>query len=61
MEGTPLHDQHKALLISPVLIHTCRVGQVQVGPKQTNLIPPNTSRHYELKPPASIVQFNGMV
>ena len=61
MEGTPLHDQHKALLIFPVLIYTCRVGQVQVGPKQTNLILPNTSRHYKLKPPASIVQFNGMV
>ena len=61
MEGTLLHDQHKALLISPVLIYTCRVGQVQVGPKQTNLILPNTSRRYKLKPPASIVQFNGMV
>ena len=52
---------HKALLISPALIYTRRIGQVQVGPKETNLIRPNTPRHYELKPPASIVQLNGTV
>ena len=39
----------------------CRIGQVQVGPKETNLIPPNTSWHYNLKPMASIVQPYGMV
>ena len=70
MGGTPLHDwrggrlpQHdlKALLISLALIYTRQIGQVQVGPKETNLIWPNTPWYYELKPPASIMQLNGTV
>ena len=70
MGGTPLRDRRggrfpqrdrKALLISPALIYARRIGQVQVGPKETNLIGPNTPLHYELKPPASIVQLNGTV
>ena len=70
MGGTPLRDlrggrllqsDHKALLISSALIYARRIGQVQVGPRETNLIRPNTPRHYELKPPASIVQLNGTV
>ena len=34
---------------------------IKVGPKETNLIRPNTPWHYELKSPASIVQLNGTV
>ena len=69
MGGTPLRDwrggrlpqRDKALLISPALIYARRIGQVQVGSTETNLIRPNTPRHYELKPLASILQLNGTV
>ena len=70
MGGTPLRDwcgerlqqpDHNALLISPMLIYARGIGQVQVGPKEANLIRPNTPRQPELKPPASIMQLNGTV
>ena len=38
-----------------------QIGQLQVSPKEANLIRPNTPWHYELKPPGSIVQLNGTV
>ena len=35
------------------------IGQVRVGPRETNLIWPNTPQHFNLNPLANIMQLNG--
>ena len=38
-----------------------QIGQVQVGPKETNLIWPNTQRHYEVTSHADVLRGSSRV